>query len=113
MDSLNRQVAIIKPKEPYVNWINSLPGTVEQETVDNLQTDCTAVLLPHFDTDQESLNYVKKFYRTIFDYELYGWHTDENAWPQKRTFKLFQEWFNIEFHSEVIDFGKGPIVIEE
>jgi hypothetical protein len=113
MDSLNRQVAIIKPKEPYVNWINSLPGKMEQETVGTLQADCTAILLPHFDTDNESLNFVKKIYRTIFDYELYGWHTDENAWPLKRTFKLFQDWFNIEFHSEVIDFGKGPIVIEE
>jgi hypothetical protein len=92
MDSINRQVAIIKPKQPYVNWINSLPGTVESETVDKLQADCTALLLPHFDTHQGSLNYVKKIYRNIFEYELYGWYTDENAWPKThfpRPFLIF------------------------
>ena len=113
MESINRQVAIIKPKAPYVDWINTLPGTVDPTTVDNLQTDCTALLLPHFDTDEESLNYLKKNFRTIFEYELYGWHTDKGSWPNKLTFKQFQEWFNIEFHSEVIDLGKGSIAIEE
>lgn len=113
MDSINRQVALIKPKEPYVQWINSLPGTDELFSSDELQNDCTAILLPHFDTDQESVNFLKKNFRTIFEYELYGWHTDEKDWPKKISFGQFQEWFEIEFHSEVIDFGKGPITIEK
>ena len=113
MDSINRQVAIVKPKEPYIQWINSLPGTVDPVSIDELQNDCTAILIPHFDTDQESMNFLKKKFRSIFEYELFGWYTDEKGWPKKRSFKLFQEWFDIEFHSEVIDFGNGPIILEE
>ena len=113
MDSINRQVAVLKPKNPYIHWINSLPGTVDPVSIDELQTDCTAILLPHFDTEEETITYLKKIFSPIFQYELYGWHTDEKAWPQKRTFRLFQEWFKIEFHTEVIDYGKGPITIEE
>ena len=113
MDSINRQVAVIKPKDPYVRWINSLPETDDPVSIENLQNDCTAILIPHFDTDQESMNFLKKNFRSIFEYELFEWHTDERDWPKKITFRLFQEWFEVEFHSEVIDFGKGPIAIEK
>jgi len=113
MDFINRQVAVIKPKGPYIHWINSLPGAVDPVSIDKLQNDCTVILLPHFDTDRESMNYLQKNFRSIFEYELYGWYTDAEAWPQKLTFRLFQEWFEIEFHTEVIDFGRGPIAIEK
>jgi hypothetical protein len=55
MDFINRQVAVIKPKGPYIHWINSLTGTVDPVSIDELQNDCTVILLPHFDTDRESL----------------------------------------------------------
>jgi len=113
MDYINRQVAIIKPKEPYINWTNTLPGAVKPVSIDNLQIDCTAILLPNFDAEEESLKYLKKIFHHIFEYELFGWHTDEKAWPQNRTFSLFQEWFNIESHTEVIDLGNELIATED
>ena len=112
MDSINRQIAIIKPKKPYVNWINSLPGMDEPSSIESLNNDCTALLLPHFDDDDESLKFIKRIYRKIFEIELDSWSTGENAWPKKRTYDLFREWFKIEFHSEVFDFGKGAIGID-
>ena len=61
MDSINRQIAIIKPKKPYVNWINSLPGMDEPSSIESLNNDCTALLLPHFDDDDDSLKFIKKY----------------------------------------------------
>ena len=113
MKTINRQVAIVKPKERYVDWINSLPEMDELSSIESLSNDCTVLLLPHFDDDDESLKYIKKNYRKVFEAELDSWCADENTWPMKRTFSLFQEWFNIEFHSEVIEFGEGPIKIDE
>lgn len=113
MNSLNRQVAVLKPKEPYVAWINALPGMNQPSTIESLNNDCTAFLLPHFDDDGESLNFVKKIYRQIFEMELDSWSTDKRTWPQKRNYALFREWFQIEFHSEVYDFGEGPLETEE
>ena len=48
MYSINRQVAVIKPKEPYVDWINSLPGIDEPCDIEGLNNDCTALLSSDF-----------------------------------------------------------------
>ena len=113
MYSINRQVAVIKPMVPYVNWINSLPEMDDQMDIEDLRTDCTAILLPHFDHDEVSLKFIKSKYTKIFELELDSWSADKSAWPKKRTYSVFLEWFDIEFHSEVLDFGKGEIEKEE
>ena len=113
MQSINRQVAIIKAKEPYLNWINALPGTDEPCDTEELNDDCTALLMPHFDDEAESMRYFKKIYAKIFEFELDSWSTDKKTWPKRRNFTLFRKWFKIEFHSEVFDIGKGNIEIEE
>jgi hypothetical protein len=114
MDTINRQVAVIKPTEPYVAWINSLPGMSEDpSTIESLNNDCTALLLPYFDDDEESLKFIKRIYKRIFEIELESWSTDKKAWPKKRDYALFRDWFKIEFHSEVFDFGEGSIEIDE
>jgi hypothetical protein len=64
-------------------------------------------------SEEESLRFIKKNYRQILEMELESWNSNENLWPKKRTYSLFCEWFKIEFHSEVFDFGKGNIEIEE
>jgi hypothetical protein len=87
MNSINRQVAIIKPKEPYVEWINSLNGTDEPYTIESLNDDCTALLLPHFDDDDESLEFIRNIYMEIFETELDSWSTDKNQWPKNRNVK--------------------------
>ena len=109
MNTINRQVAVIKPKKPYVDWINSLPGTDEPLSIESLNKDCTVLLLPNFDDDEESLKFIKNIYRSIFEIELDSWCTDENFWPKNRDYNIFDQWFTIEFHSEVFDFGEGKI----
>jgi hypothetical protein len=42
-------------------------------------------------------------YSDIFEFELMGWYTDKDLWPDKRSWNMFQEWFEIEINSEVID----------
>lgn len=81
-------------------------------SIESLNDDCTAILLPHFDDDSESMQFVKKIYRQIFEIEPGSWCTDESTWPKKRTFSLFCDWFRLEFHSEVYDSGVGRIEID-
>lgn len=35
--------------------------------------------------------------------ELFSWCTCQNWWPQDRTKEMFWDWFDVEFHSMVID----------
>jgi hypothetical protein len=71
------------------------------------------LLIPEFFGPEESLAYVKKVYSYIFEFELFGWYTDEEHWPPKRPWKMFQEWFDIEMNSEVFDLVDGEIEKEE
>lgn len=109
MKSVNRYVAIIKPKQPYVDWINQLPDTEEQLTLGDLQADCTAILIPEFDHPEESRAFIDAMAKSLFEEELAGWCTDETFWPNCRDNKGFWQWFEVEIHSEVFDVGKGPI----
>jgi hypothetical protein len=113
MHSINRQIAVIKPKKPCIDWINSLPESDEPYDDESLQKDCTVFLLPHLDDDEESLKYIESIYSKIFKIELDSWYTDPAFWPKNRTFSLFMKWFEIEFHSEVLDTLEARIVKKE
>jgi hypothetical protein len=114
MKSINRQVAVIKPKEPYVAWINSLPDMIDDpSSIESLNNDCTALLLPHFDDDEESIKFIKQIHNKIFEIELESWSTDKKTWPKNKNYILFCDWFKVEFHSEVFDFGEGAVEIDE
>lgn len=109
MKSVNRYVAIIKPNQPYVDWINQLPDSEEMLALEGMQTDCTAILIPKFDDPEESQAFINAMAESLFEEELAGWCTDETLWPKNRTKKMFWQWFEVEVHSEVFDSGKGPI----
>lgn len=96
-----------------MDWINSLPGSVEPCSIESLNDDCTAVLLPQFDFLKQSQKFIKRIYKQLFELELNGWYTDKTLWPRNRSYKLFCVWFQIEIHTEVFDFGKGNITVEE
>lgn len=52
-------------------------------------------------------------YDIIFKRELYSWHRDETAFPENRTFAMFREWFDVEYHTIVIDLLDEEIVAED
>lgn len=41
--------------------------------------------------------------------ELDDWHMNKKEWPQKRNYKMFKEWFQIDFSSMVYDMEKRPV----
>lgn len=101
--SINRGVAIIKPKEPYLNWIRKLPDPDMAVDLEELRTDCLAILVPEKSSDQDGMKFIKSNYRWIYDMMLGGWWTQESDWPKDRNWTMFLEWFDVEFHSLIID----------
>jgi hypothetical protein len=112
MYSINRSIAIIKPKQPLLDWLNALPDNVVLFTLAELRTDCTVLLITEYDTDEKALNFIKKIYLGIFERELDAFCTDPDYWPQKRDYKTFLQWFDIELHSEVFDTVDKEIIKE-
>jgi len=97
---LNRAVLIVRPKQPFLDWAAQLDDSGLLPEVDGEQT---AYLVPVFEDDAERRRVLKLVYDEVFERELLGWHTDESAWPQDRTFAMFQKWFKVELHSVVED----------
>ena len=59
--------------------------------------------------DEAIEKWLQKNFDSIFQNELNNWHTDEKDWVQKRTYKLFKEWFDIEIHSMILDMEDSVI----
>ncbi len=109
MDVINRGVAIIKPKQAYLDWATSLPDQTDPVTLEELRTDCTAILIPELDDPGEVEDWLADQYPQIFEMELAAWYHDPDVWPTNRSFQTFREWFDIDVHSLVLDAVAGRI----
>ena len=107
---LNRAVLIVRPKQPFLDWA---AGLDDSGLVPDAEGEQTVYLVPEFESDEEGLRVLKRVYAEIFERELDGWHTDPSAWPQKRDFKTFQQWFSIELHSVVEDVVDDALIDDE
>ena len=107
-ESINRNAIVVKPKKPVLDWVNSdypekpvfTPG------------EGNVYLIGERDSNEEFAQWLKRNFDEIFQNELNDWYTNEEVWPQKRTFKMFQEWFDYDIHSMVLDLEETEIIKE-
>ena len=103
MRLINRDVVVIKPKQPMLDWINQQDTAGYVLTLAKIQRDCTVLLLPEMDSPKDVHAYLHDLKPILFEEELMSWSLDREAWPEPRTAELFDEWFDLEFHSMVWD----------
>ena len=99
---LDRIVAVIKPTQRFLHWIQQMPDNEDIELSD-LREDCTALLIPAFDAPEEADQYMATLCEDIFANELDVWDESMETWPSDRSFEHFKQWFDIEYHSMVFD----------
>ncbi|MBU2949577.1 hypothetical protein KO493_02570 [Tamlana agarivorans] len=99
----------MKQKKPFFDWVSSMFPDEEPMT----KTEENSIyLIREMDTNKKVLNWIKKNFDTIFSNELNNWYMDESKWPQKRTFKMFSEWFDIEVTSMLLDLEEYEVTKE-
>ncbi len=108
---INRQVAIVKPKQPFVDWVDSISeDPSENVSLKEVRSECTVYLVADgANNEEEALEYLYEFYDEIFADQLDGWYTDETRWPQDISLVKFKQWFDIEVHSMVVDLYEDEI----
>jgi hypothetical protein len=109
MELINRNVVIIKPKQPFLEWVNSDPTLLPPVSMEYLHQDCTAILVTDLYSLQDALDYLQPFKPSLFELELEGWNLDPATWPAERTNEVFDAWFELEVHSMVWDIVDAPI----
>jgi len=103
MFQIDRSVAVIKPKQPFVDWANSVGDEEEQYSIFDFSTDCSIILLPVVDSDEHAEGFIKDIFQDLFELELSSWMANDETWPENITYKMFLEWFDVEYHSMVFD----------
>jgi len=101
---INRSAIILKPLQPFYDWINALyPNDKTTEVNEN-----NIYLISDEIEDVET--YLKKKFDKFFMMELNDWHTNKKEWPQKRNYKMFTQWFLIETSTMIYDLEKRPVL---
>jgi hypothetical protein len=114
--TINRGVVIIRPKQPFLNWLSSVEKQLGQQPFSiDLTEEGNAFLIPDEDiTDsKDAQRYIERRWKEIFEQFLYEWIIEDSLWPKKRTLKMFREWFEMIYAPMTWDFANQPLEIEE
>jgi hypothetical protein len=110
---LNRSLLLVRAKQPFLDWLRSLPDPVDDSTtLEFVHEGGSAYLLPEYEDDKRRDVLLRQGFRMIFEDQLAGWWTAEADWPRTRTLPVFLEWFDLEWHSLVADLVDGPLLDE-
>lgn len=110
---VDRSVLVVRPRQPFLDWVRSLEEPDSDFTLDELRNDCTAFLVPAIEDESQQTQIVMDLYEEIFENELWAWIRDPAVWPQQRDYATFAAWFELEFCSLAMDVVGGPFVAEE
>ena len=109
----NRAAIIVRPKAPFIEWVRSADGDSSHITTREIRDEPNVYLVQDSEMDSEKNQVIADNYTNIFEEELFGWITDEAAWPKNRDLKTFKQWFQVDFHTMVLDLGDEDYLVEE
>jgi hypothetical protein len=112
MATLNRSAVVVKPKQPFLDWLHTADPTSHDLSLSELTHEPTIYLLPECDTSAELDDALREQCEEIFIEQLSGWFRDETTWPQDLGFETFRYWFAFEHHSMLVDLCEDPLILE-
>lgn len=110
--SLNRNAIILLPKQPALDWIMRVgPQPMPDFTLEDLRQEQDVYLLSEgkVNTPEQAEQWALRRFSPLFSSFLQDWFTDETMWPKRRTRKMFQEWFEVQYHSTIWDLSTDPL----
>jgi hypothetical protein len=107
--TLNRSALVVKPKQPFLEWLHSADQTSHRLTLVDLSREPTIYLIPECDTPADVEDVLQDLCEEIFCEQLAGWYTDTETWPTDRSFGVFRQWFGYQHHSMLVDLCDEPL----
>ena len=102
MHRSDRMAVVVIPREPVLDWVNSITPD-EPVWADELADRANVYFIPHYETLDEAEEHMRSAFDEIFCNELAEWFEDEARWPEKRTYEMFIEWFDVLYDVVVFD----------
>ena len=100
---INRGLVILRPKEPFVKWVQASDPKESVVDAEFVRSHVNGYLIPELDGADESWEWIRHNARDLFEFALSEWYSDESLWPKRRTWTSLQEWFDVEFIEVVWD----------
>ncbi|RTK94341.1 MAG: hypothetical protein EKK64_08655 [Neisseriaceae bacterium] len=102
---VERSIVVLKPKQPFLDWINNSLATSSETLLDlqSIRIDCNSYLIPEVNEIESGVAFVDDIYESLFQMELASWSEEQELWPQELTLKMFWEWFDVEISPTLID----------
>jgi hypothetical protein len=104
---VNRSALLVQPTPAFWNLLQQHDATFK---IPQAPIESTVYLIPEFFSPKELEQWLKKNFDKIFLNELEEWTFNDDAWPAKRTYKLFKECFTVAGHETVIDLEAEPVL---
>jgi len=108
---LNRSAIVVKPKEPFLDWLHAADPSSGDLTLLDLVREPTIYLIPECDTDDDVADVLHELCEEIFEEQLAGWYADTSTW-RNQSFDVFCHWFDYQHHSMLVDLCEEPLALE-
>lgn len=112
MRTVNRSALIVRPREPYQQWVSGL-NDGSADMTESIREECSVYLVSPDPREEEESAPIDLYYKRIFALELEAWHTDPSQWPPVRDYPTFKQWFDVEAQSIVADLESSRLLTEE
>ena len=109
---LNPSAVVVKPKQPFLDWLHSADPTSGGITLEEVGREPTIYLIPECDTPADVEDVLQDLCEEIFCEQLAGWYTDTETWPEDLSFDMFRRWFDYQHHSMLVDLCDEPLLGE-
>lgn len=103
-NAINRNAIIVKPLQPFTDWKQKLYPEEEFEPFNESNIYLVDMGIENLE------QWLRKKYDKIFILELEEWCPNKKDWPQKRNYKMFKQWFQVDVSTLVYDLEKQPVL---
>jgi len=114
VETINRDLFYTTPKQACIDWLNSIDKESTVSLEDFTGNDMVEVfLIPEFENADAALAWLEINYEEWFENLLNEFWTDDDDWPQNRSWKMMNDFFDIKYQSQITDTVPQPIRKEE
>lgn len=104
---IDRIAIILKPQQPLMDWCKDLLPKNTDFIEEELKEVNIYLINDEIDDTEK---WLKKKFDMFFMMELEEWSSNKKQWPQRRTYKMFKQWFRVEISNMVYDTEKKPVL---
>ena len=86
MITINRNAIVVRPGQPFLDWLHHADPTSADLKLEDLQREPTVCMVKECDSEEEAAEHLAKVCGRIFEEQLDGWYRIPSSWPRCRDF---------------------------